>query len=70
LDSVQLSSRPDEFCWNLHASGAFSVDSLDKAILQADISKQEDFQNENTFKTKKKLDGIFIEGNPNQRHSC
>jgi hypothetical protein len=37
LDSVQLVPRHGEFRWNLHANGAFSVDSLYKAILQSDI---------------------------------
>jgi hypothetical protein len=37
LDSVQLSLGIDVFRWNLHANGAFSVDSLYKAILQSDI---------------------------------
>jgi hypothetical protein len=37
LDSVQLSLGTDVFRWNLHANGAFSVDSLYKAILQSDI---------------------------------
>jgi hypothetical protein len=37
LDSVQLSPGPDVFHWTLHANGAFSVDSLYKAILQSDI---------------------------------
>jgi hypothetical protein len=36
-DFVQLSPGADVFCWNLHANGAFSVDSLYKAILQSDI---------------------------------
>jgi hypothetical protein len=33
LDSIQLSQRPDEFCWNLQANGTFSVDSLYRAIM-------------------------------------
>jgi hypothetical protein len=37
LESIQLSPGPDEFRWNLHSNGAFSVDSLYKAILQSDI---------------------------------
>jgi hypothetical protein len=37
LESIQLSSGPDEFRWNLHTNGTFSVDSLYKAILQSDI---------------------------------
>jgi hypothetical protein len=37
LDDIQLSPGPDEFWWNLHANGTFSIDSLYKAILQSDI---------------------------------
>jgi hypothetical protein len=37
LEDVQLSPGPDEFRWNLHANGNFSVDSLYKAIPQSDI---------------------------------
>jgi hypothetical protein len=37
LDFGQLSLGPDEFHWNPNANGAFSVDSLYKAILQSDI---------------------------------
>jgi hypothetical protein len=37
LDYVQLSSRADEFPWNLYANGAFSIDSLYKEIFQSDI---------------------------------
>jgi hypothetical protein len=33
LDSIQLSARPDEFRWNLHPNGKFSVGSLYKAII-------------------------------------
>jgi hypothetical protein len=37
LDYVQLSSGADEFPWNLHANGAFSIDSLYKENFQSDI---------------------------------
>jgi hypothetical protein len=37
LETVQLSPGSDEFRWNLNANGAFSVDSLYKAILHSDI---------------------------------
>jgi hypothetical protein len=37
LDAIQLSLGPDEFRWNLHANGTFSVDSLYKVILQSGI---------------------------------
>jgi hypothetical protein len=37
LDDIQLSPGPDEFRWNQHANGTFSVDSFYKAILQSDI---------------------------------
>jgi hypothetical protein len=37
LDSIQLSTRTDEFRWNLHPNGKFSVDSPYKAIIQSDI---------------------------------
>jgi hypothetical protein len=30
LESIQLSTGPDEFCWNLHPDGKFSVGSLYK----------------------------------------
>jgi hypothetical protein len=33
LDSIHLSTGPDEFRWNLHPSGKFSVGSLYKAII-------------------------------------
>jgi hypothetical protein len=38
LASIQLSPGPDVFCWNLHANGGFSVDSLYNVILQFDLS--------------------------------
>jgi hypothetical protein len=37
LETVQLSTGPDEFRWNLQANGAFSVDSLYNALMQSDI---------------------------------
>jgi hypothetical protein len=38
LDSVQLSTGPDEFHWNLHPNGKFSVGSMYKATIQSDVS--------------------------------
>jgi hypothetical protein len=38
LDSIQLSAEPDEFRWNVHPNGKFSVGSLYKAIIHSDIS--------------------------------
>jgi hypothetical protein len=37
LDSIHLSTGPDEFRRNLHPNGKFLVDSLYKAIIQSDI---------------------------------
>jgi hypothetical protein len=37
LDSVQLSTGPNEFRWNLHPNGKFSVGSMYKAIIQSDV---------------------------------
>jgi hypothetical protein len=37
LASIQLSTGPDEFCWNLHPNGKFSVGSLYNTIIQSDI---------------------------------
>jgi hypothetical protein len=37
LDSIHLSTGPNEFRWNLHPNGKFSVGSLYKAIIQSDI---------------------------------
>jgi hypothetical protein len=37
LDSIQLSAKPNEFCWNLHPNGNFSVGSLYNVIIQSDI---------------------------------
>jgi hypothetical protein len=37
LDSVQLSTGPDEFHWNLHPNVKFSVGSLYTAIIQSDV---------------------------------
>jgi hypothetical protein len=37
LESIQLSTGPNEFCRNLHPNGNFSIDSLYKAIIQSDI---------------------------------
>jgi hypothetical protein len=59
LEAIHLSPGPDEFRWNLHANGTFSVDSLYKAILQSVDN------NKKIWKMKiplKKLDGIFIVG--------
>jgi hypothetical protein len=37
LADIQLSDVPDEFCWNLHKSGAFSVDSMyNNALIHLD----------------------------------
>jgi hypothetical protein len=37
LESIQLDTGPDEFCWNLHPNGKFSVRLLYNAIIQSDI---------------------------------
>jgi hypothetical protein len=37
LDSIQLSAGPDEFRWNLHPNGNFSIGSLYNATIQSDI---------------------------------
>jgi hypothetical protein len=37
LEYIQLSVGPDEFRWNLHPNGTFSVRSLYNAIIQSDI---------------------------------
>jgi hypothetical protein len=37
LESIQLDTGPDEFCWNLHPNGKFSVCLLYNAIIQSDI---------------------------------
>jgi hypothetical protein len=37
LGDIQLSTEPDEFRWNLHVDGTFSVKSLYNAILHSDI---------------------------------
>jgi hypothetical protein len=37
LEDIQLSPELDEFFWNLHANGTFSVDLMYKAILQYDV---------------------------------
>jgi hypothetical protein len=37
LDSIQLSTWPDEFRWNLHPNGKFSVGLLYNTIIQSDI---------------------------------
>jgi hypothetical protein len=37
LANIQLTDERDEFRWNLHVNGIFSVDSLYKAILHTDI---------------------------------
>jgi hypothetical protein len=50
LDSIQLFVGSDEFRWNLHANGNFSVDSLYKAIIQSDIPV--DFYNRKIWKMK------------------
>jgi hypothetical protein len=36
LEPIQLSTRPDEFCWNLHPNGKFSIGLLYNAIIQYD----------------------------------
>jgi hypothetical protein len=63
LYSVQITPGPDEFRWNVHANGAFSVDSLYKAILQSDIPVN---NNKKVWKMKiplktKKIVAIFVE---------
>jgi hypothetical protein len=37
LGDIHLSPEPDEFRWNLHVDGTFSVKSLYNAILHSDI---------------------------------
>jgi hypothetical protein len=63
LDFGQLSLGPDEFRWNPNANGAFSVDSLYKAILQSDSLVG---SNKKIWKIKiplkpQKIVGIFVE---------
>jgi hypothetical protein len=36
LADIQLSDAPEEFRWNLHKSGAFSVDSMYNALIHLD----------------------------------
>jgi hypothetical protein len=56
LEDVQLSPGSDEFRWNLHANGNFSVDSLYKAILQSDIPVDNNKKIwKNTAKNKNKI---------------
>jgi hypothetical protein len=61
---VQLLPGPDEFRWNLHKNGEFSVDSMYKALIQLDIPVD---SNKMIWKMKiplkpKFLGGIFVEG--------
>jgi hypothetical protein len=37
LANIQLTDEPDEFYWNLHVNGKFTVDSMYKAILHSDL---------------------------------
>jgi hypothetical protein len=37
LATVQLSPKPDEFWWNLHKNGEFSVDSMYNALIHLDV---------------------------------
>jgi hypothetical protein len=73
LESIQLSLGPDEFRWNLHTNGTFSVDSLYKAIMQSDIPVD---NNKKIWKMKIPLKKqffclVFTSGSdPNQRQSC
>jgi hypothetical protein len=72
LESIQLSEGPDEFRWNLHPNGTFSVRSLYNAIIQSDIpvdNNKKIWKMKIPLKTKKWM--VFASrGNPNQRQSC
>jgi hypothetical protein len=66
-----LSPGPDEFCWNLHSNGGFSVDSLYK-VIQYDIPVD---NNKKIWKMKIPFKPNFwmvssSRVNPNQRYSC
>jgi hypothetical protein len=37
LATVHLSPEPDEFRWNLHKNGEFSVDSMYNALIHLDV---------------------------------
>jgi hypothetical protein len=38
LATIQLSAESEEFCWNLHKNGEFSVDSMNSALIYLHIS--------------------------------
>jgi hypothetical protein len=59
LESIQLSPGPDEFRWNLHSNGTFSIDSLYKAIMQSDIPVD---NNKKIWKMKIPLKNKFLPG--------
>jgi hypothetical protein len=64
LESIQLTIGPDEFRWNLHPNGNFSVRSLYNAIIQSDIPVD---GNKKIWKMKiplklRSLVGICVEG--------
>jgi hypothetical protein len=62
LEDIHLSDAPDEFRWNLHANGKFSVDSL---YLQSDTPVDKNkkiWKMRIPLKNKKKLHGIFVVG--------
>jgi hypothetical protein len=56
LESIQLDTSPDEFHWNLHPNGKFSVSSLCNAIIQYDIPVDD---NKKIWKMKIPLKKIF-----------
>jgi hypothetical protein len=69
LDSMQLSSGLAVFRWNLHANGAFSVDSLYNTILQSNIpvdNNRKIWKMEIPLKTKKWI-VPSSRSNPNQK---
>jgi hypothetical protein len=63
LEAIQLSIGPDKFRWNLYPNEKFSVGSLYSAIIQSDISVN---NNKKIWKMKiplktKKMGGICVE---------
>jgi hypothetical protein len=65
LASVQLTYGKDEFQWNLHEDGKFSVAFMYNALISSDLlvlDNKKISKMKIPLKNKKKLHGIFAEG--------
>jgi hypothetical protein len=52
LANIHLQPGHDEFCWNLHENGKFSVASMYNALIQSDIPFEQALEIEDSITDK------------------